>query len=290
MRNCFVPLCDIQCKMIEKRMMFLPPKDPELFEKWKENLPKKRPFKRNDRVCERHFQPEDVIKTWEHKINGQIFHLERGKPRLRPNAIPCRNFPKEEEIDEMKKKKALRRAASVAHIQSPAKKRRKEELDVIEDVEQAKLEVGHNEIVQDEERVMMETLIVEEEQRRNVFTSIYDEIYEIILPSLLWGIHRDPEHDFFAFTCFDAIRQQAIKVIHIDTDLNMTVRVKGVVVSSDQLDYNTVSTDYISAILSEIDDQVMCEGESERCVVYAEKNSHYCSYCDKDLKSSQKIL
>lgn len=54
MRNCFVPNCDKECKY-DKRMMFLPPKNPELFEKWKIILPKKRQFKKTDKVCSRHF-------------------------------------------------------------------------------------------------------------------------------------------------------------------------------------------------------------------------------------------
>ncbi|XP_055679731.1 uncharacterized protein LOC129787913 [Lutzomyia longipalpis] len=281
MRNCFVPLCDIQCKTMEKRMMFLPPKDEEMFEKWKENLPKKRPFKRNDRVCERHFNPEDVIKTWEHKINGQIFHLERGKPRLRPTAVPCRNFPKEEEIDEMRKRRATpKKAPGNTNAPTSPKKRRKE-ADVSDEAkDETIILMSQTEIAQEDERdIILETLIQEEEQRRNIFSSIFDEIYEIVLPSLLWGIHRDPEHEFFAFTCFDSVRQAATKIVHMDSDLNMSIRIKGIVVSSEQLDFSTVTTEYLSAVLSEIDDQVMCQGDDERCKVYAEENSQHCSQC-----------
>lgn len=81
MRNCFVPQCDAKNKNSGKRMMFLPPKvklnlkkkfklilinkfqDEAIFNIWVEVLPKKRPFKKIDRVCEHHFDESDIIKV-----------------------------------------------------------------------------------------------------------------------------------------------------------------------------------------------------------------------------------
>lgn len=48
----------------------------------------KREFKPNDKLCERHFNKEDIITTWEHIINGKVCVLERAKPKLKDNAIP----------------------------------------------------------------------------------------------------------------------------------------------------------------------------------------------------------
>ncbi|GAB0097725.1 THAP-type domain-containing protein [Sergentomyia squamirostris] len=279
MRNCFVPFCDIQCKSMEKRMMFLPPKDDEIFEKWKENLPKKRPFKRNDRVCERHFHPEDVVKTWEHIINGQVFHLERGKPRLRPSAIPTLNFPNEDEI--LARKANRKRTSNVGTASGGAGKesikRQRRDIDIAKENEKPAIK---------EELIILETVVelgdVDEshnELKRNVFTTIYDEIYEVILPSLLWGIHRDPDHGYFAFTCFDGNLMNASKVVHVDNELKMNVRIKNVLISSDQLDANTLNTDFISTILSEIDDTIICQGDDPKCKIYPEENSDLCDHC-----------
>ncbi|XP_059610723.1 uncharacterized protein LOC132257719 [Phlebotomus argentipes] len=282
MRNCFVPFCDIQCKMMEKRMMFLPPKDEEIFEKWKANLPKKRPFKRNDRVCERHFNPEDVIKTWEHVINGQVFHLERGKPRLRPSAVPCLNFPNEDEIRERKtRKRASNEGSSPSGKDSKKPRRDVEELHE-EEVSPVSRTVHMKQ--DDNSEIILETIIHDDEQRKSVFAALFEEIYEIILPSLLWGIHRDPNHEFFAFTCFDGQRMCVSKLVHVDSDLNMSVHVKGAIVSSDQLDYSTITTDYLSAILSEIDDQVICPGDDDKCKIYPEENAEMCDYCYESIK------
>lgn len=95
MRNCFVPLCDAKNKNSGKRMMFLPPKDEAIFNSWVEVLPKKRPFKKIDRVCEHHFDESDIIKTWDHIINGKLHRLDRGKPKLKCNAVPKHNLPQD---------------------------------------------------------------------------------------------------------------------------------------------------------------------------------------------------
>lgn len=91
MRICFVPCCD-QTRLSAKCMMFMPPKTPEMFERWHSVLPKHRNFKPTDRVCERHFQPGDIQTTWDHIINGKLVQLERNKPMLMPNAVPTLNL------------------------------------------------------------------------------------------------------------------------------------------------------------------------------------------------------
>lgn len=50
-----------------------------------------------DRVCERHFNKEDIQTTWDHVINGELLQMERGKPKLKSNAIPSNNLPTEDQ-------------------------------------------------------------------------------------------------------------------------------------------------------------------------------------------------
>lgn len=91
MRNCFVPHCD-QSRSTAKCMMFMPPKLPDMFERWHSVLPKHRDFKPTDRVCERHFQPGDIRTTWDHIINGELVRMERTKAMLLPHAVPSQNL------------------------------------------------------------------------------------------------------------------------------------------------------------------------------------------------------
>ena len=60
-----------------------------LFHQWQEVLPKHRPLKEFDRVCENHFQEEDILRAWEHTINGKKERMERKKPALKSKAVPC---------------------------------------------------------------------------------------------------------------------------------------------------------------------------------------------------------
>lgn len=72
--------------------MLCPLKNDELFEKWRSILPKKRQFRKADRICERHFLVADIQTTWDHIINGKVHQIERGKPKLKANAIPILNL------------------------------------------------------------------------------------------------------------------------------------------------------------------------------------------------------
>jgi hypothetical protein len=78
-------------------MMFQPPKEDSLFQVWKDLLPKKREFKKLDKICELHFDPADIERVWEHTINGQKVLMERGKPRLKKFSTPTLNLPTEDE-------------------------------------------------------------------------------------------------------------------------------------------------------------------------------------------------
>lgn len=43
-----------------------------------------------------------------------------------------------------------------------------------------------------------------EQQKREDFEALYEEVFAVQLPSQLWGIHRCPEMKFMAFSRFDA--------------------------------------------------------------------------------------
>lgn len=59
--------------------------------KWDESV--NRTLTRNDRICELHFNDEDVLRHWEHTINGEKVTVEREQYVLKPTAIPrpCTN-------------------------------------------------------------------------------------------------------------------------------------------------------------------------------------------------------
>ena len=65
----------------------------EIFNKWKERLYNKRPFRRTDKVCERHFHKNEILTHWDHIIDGSVYQLAREKPKLKEDAVPSLNLP-----------------------------------------------------------------------------------------------------------------------------------------------------------------------------------------------------
>lgn len=45
-----------------------------------------------------HFKSDDIISTFDHCINGQILKIQRDRPRLKPNALPCLEMTSEQEL------------------------------------------------------------------------------------------------------------------------------------------------------------------------------------------------
>lgn len=52
----------------------------------------KRPFKKGDRVCERHFQEDELVLYWENTVRGKLVRTQRDKPTLKGNVVPSVNL------------------------------------------------------------------------------------------------------------------------------------------------------------------------------------------------------
>lgn len=66
-----------------------------MFQIWRQVIPRvDKKFSITDRVCELHFTPDEIIKTYEQKCyDGSLFKLDRGRAKLSTGAIPT-IFPK----------------------------------------------------------------------------------------------------------------------------------------------------------------------------------------------------
>lgn len=276
MRNCFVPGCDAYCKKMKtvQRKMFLPPS--KLFNQWADLLPKKRTFKAHDRVCERHFQETDIIQFWEANINGQMHLTPRDKPKLRENAVPSLNLPSKDDFPEPPEEEMLKKRNHKIEILSqkiiaPAKRK------LIEKVEQGspkrtkpeakKLDIGINklkvlhvaepfdEILSEkvEAEIEPETKIENLEEKLAVFESLYDEAFDVTLPSLLWGIHRDPERKFIAFSEFDHRTMSLAKILHITETCHCNTSINNKLILSKSISHEQLSTDHVSSLLDDLD-------------------------------------
>lgn len=289
MRNCFVPGCDAFCKKynMEKRKMFLPPA--KFFAEWAAVLPNKRPFKKHDRVCERHFEDADIIKFWEANINGHVHVTPRDKPKLRENACPCKNLPSKGDfvspLEDQLRKRNDKVEILTHQIVNPSK--RKEKVEILsqeimipskrklrpkaEAATPKKAKESEMPVMEIREILLDEPLLEAEEMQATIepgmeiapemlqkmlemFESLYDEAFDVTLPSLLWGIHRDPDRKFIVFSEFNQSTMSVCKLLHINDNFIFKTFINNSLTSSSlcQIGEELV-TDHVSAVLDELD-------------------------------------
>uniref|UniRef100_U5EPI9 THAP-type domain-containing protein n=1 Tax=Corethrella appendiculata TaxID=1370023 RepID=U5EPI9_9DIPT len=318
MRNCFVPKCDAQCRNNPRRAMFLAPKDEKLFKIWQQKLPQLRVFKKIDKVCERHFVEDDIIKTWDHSINGNLIKVDRAKPTLRETAVPCLNLPTDDQLPRKRKeikrvqksptpiKKTLNtlqkptktflqgsdmaevspiiltRVKSVrnAIAQPPQKKLKLIKIDKVRALKTAPPAVLNkvatpasppntiqtlpptppklwNTILTPSQGIVIKEITVEPIEQNNEpnpeFDNLYDEVFEIELPSTLWGIHRDPDREFLAFTEFNISLMMPSKILLIENTLTFKISIKSKVKIESKFEESSL-TESIQIILGKLDE------------------------------------
>lgn len=93
-KSCFVPRCRTGYKSChEKFSLFSAPKDEQRLNLWRRAIPRKdRLLQASDYVCERHFEPELVSKTWTAEYKGNVLVSTPRRASLANNAVPTR-FP-----------------------------------------------------------------------------------------------------------------------------------------------------------------------------------------------------
>ncbi|KAH7949401.1 hypothetical protein HPB49_009323 [Dermacentor silvarum] len=97
MPRCFVTGCksgyDSARGAAEKRHFFKPPNDASRLQEWQHAIPRSdRELTSSCVVCDLHFQEEDIVKNFVHKIGGDVVVIPRDKWSLKDDALP-RLFP-----------------------------------------------------------------------------------------------------------------------------------------------------------------------------------------------------
>lgn len=280
MRNCFVPKCDALAKNASRTMFVAPWKDPDLFRQWQQILPNHhRQLKRHDRVCERHFRDEDIVRFWQHTINGQTEVILRDKPLLKPGALPVYNHQEmlaqiqEAEANQPRRpgvpRSPVRRKQTEGVASRPVKKAKLEEVKSVLHVPQsafdsAVVESAVHKINGSIEGHAVEHNIIIEVLAHPDFETLYDEVYEVELPTTLWGIHRDLEKTFIAFSEFSKDSMSFRKYLYIDQSLQYRMAVGQRIMKSGTL--ASASTEAITELLTKLDDikvrKVIIKGSS----------------------------
>lgn len=120
-----------------------------------------------------------------------------------------------------------------------------------------------------------------DEATKAAFENIYDDIYEVILPSTLWGVHRDPDHQFIAFSLFDLATMSTSKVLHVSNAFESRAYLYNQLISNDKLKDLTV--DILTNILSDMDEYQVCVSVKDHrnasdCQVLA-VDGKFCANC-----------
>ncbi|KAH7982375.1 hypothetical protein HPB52_004289 [Rhipicephalus sanguineus] len=77
----------------KKRHFFKPPTDDVRLQEWQRAIPRlDKELSRSCAVCDLHFQEDDIVKDYVHKVHGDVVVIPRGKWALKEDAVP-RIFP-----------------------------------------------------------------------------------------------------------------------------------------------------------------------------------------------------
>lgn len=90
------------------------------------------------------------------------------------------------------------------------------------------------------------------EAKQQIFETIYDDIYEVMLPSTLWGLHRDPDRKYISFTKFNVAQMACTKVLKVTDTFELTVYIQGKNVTSQTL--HELNCEILSGVLNDLNE------------------------------------
>lgn len=118
------------------------------------------------------------------------------------------------------------------------------------------------------------------------FDFIYDDVYEVVLPTTMYGIHRDPDRKFIVFSLFDAEKMTTIKSLYVNDRLQAKMSIDSVIIETGTFPELTV--DVLTNMLAQMDAQKLCEAyddrrneddSKEQCLVLTTDGSDLCEGC-----------
>lgn len=223
----------------------------------------------NDRICERHFTKDQILTHWDHVIDGKLVQLEREKPRLKDNAIPQLNLEvrhahtKRSKFPAPKKPKVSQIETKISIKDAIATDKDFDTSNDIDNENHLEMPTSDEEVVDvrienlsDTDIAVTDTRAEETDDnysKRKTFEIIYDDIYEVVLPSTLWGIHRDPDQKFIAFTQFDPVKMNCSKTVYVSNAFEIYGAINGANVFNETID--ELSVEYLSKMLGDLDEQ-----------------------------------
>lgn len=85
-----------------------------------------------------------------------------------------------------------------------------------------------------------------------MFEDLYDAAFDVTLPSLLWGINRDPDREFIIFNKFSKAKKMISILVEISNTFECNTRVDNQK-SSSMLELKQLDVEYVSSLLEQLD-------------------------------------
>lgn len=271
-KKCFAPRCKTGYKSCtEKLSLFSAPKEEERLRVWRNAIPRKdRVLQSTDHLCERHFEPHLVSKTWEAVYNGNVLCQAPRKASLSKDAVPtifpdCPSYLSKE-------KKQRKRPAERQDITGPFKKHRKQSQELSDPVLQSNVaDATKGDDASD-------MLLHDSASAPLAVVSTFDELFEsparVELPSTTWGFHKLQVDELrnVVFSELRRVREPQCaadtshivtwKLVDIDQDMKLSVVLMGKPVSHELLGVSReVSTiNEITSLLKHLENLHLCGG------------------------------
>ena len=103
-----------------------------------------------------------------------------------------------------------------------------------------------------------EVQVPTEEQVQELFESLYDDIYEVVLPNTLWGVHRCPEHSSIFFSFVDPSLLRTTKMISISSQGDVKILLGNRLMSEQNLMTEINTLDSLTNMINDIDQVLLC--------------------------------
>lgn len=237
--------------------------DAGIFNEWTKRLFNRRSFRATDRICDRHFTKDQILTHWDHIIDGKCVQLEREKPKLKFGAIPELNLvvqdlnngrrPRRTSTKKRKRKEVPTKPPAVASIDDSSTATDCDN-HVVADAPTTDDEDVVDVIIEQINNTNSRTAVADNaELKQKAFDMLYDEVYDVELPSTLWGIHRDPNQKFITFTRFDPVQMNCNRVLHVTNTFELQALVDGVHVLREARD--ELSIVFLTNTLNELDER-----------------------------------
>lgn len=103
----------------------------------------------------------------------------------------------------------------------------------------------------------------------NSFDNLFDSVFEVVLPTTLWGVHRSPHQKRIMFVCIDEEQLNIHKMLIVDDSGELKMYLMTRLIREENWPVDILTPERLSDMLAELESMQICLGAnlSETCEV-----------------------